>query len=78
MLYKFLGVPHVDPRQHFTIDCDLLTEINKASILRFFVLRKGRQMMTSLDTCQACSPSKKLQSSQGRCHLAYRVRKREH
>ena len=33
--------------------------------------------MTSLNTCQVCSPAEDFQSSQGRCHLAHKARKRE-
>ena len=33
--------------------------------------------MTSLNTCQVCSPAENLQSSQGRCHLAHKARKRK-
>ena len=49
MLCKLLVPPCGDPGQHFTIDCDLLAEINNASIFEFCVLRTGRRLMTSTD-----------------------------
>ena len=77
MLYKLLVPPRGDPGQHFTINCDLLAEINNANIFGFCVLRTGHPLMTSLNTCQVYSPAEDLQSSQDRCHLAYRERKGE-
>ena len=64
MLFKSLVPPCGDPGQHFTFDCALLAEINNANIFGLYVLRIGRRMMTSLNTCQVCSPAEDLQSSQ--------------
>ena len=57
-----------------------LAKIN-ADIFGFCVLRtiifNHQLMMSLLNTCQVCSPAEDLLSSQGRCHLAHRARKRE-
>ena len=70
-----VGAATCYPAQHFTLDCDLLPEINNTNIFGFYVLRKERRLMTSLNTCQICSPDEDMQSFQSRCHLAYRARK---
>ena len=55
MLCKLLVPPSGDCGQYFTIDCDLLAEINNANIFGFCVLRTGHGLMMS---------------TQDRCHLA--------